>query len=175
MRLKYLISIVFLLITIQQIFGQNQNTKTKLYTGIFLEYATLVVTHDIKLYSDLNYYSNEKIIMSLQPGFEFIYSLPGAERTYYPGSPYYDINFLVAIQLFPNYGISIKPFVGLSYRLNTQEYEDESSFFYLKYGTTLDLHVAQEFKIIGKIMNVPTNESDEMSVLLGIGFSFRLF
>ena len=113
--------------------------------------------------------------MSLQPGFEFIYSLPGAERTYYPGSPYYDINFLGAIQLFPNYGISIKPFVGLSYRLNTQEYEDESSFFYLKYGTTLDLNVAQEFKIIGKIMNVPTNESDEMSVLLGIGFSFRLF
>jgi hypothetical protein len=174
MRYKYFITILFLLITNHETYGQNQGTKNKLYTGIFLEYATLVVTHDIKLYSDLNFHSSKKIILSLQPGFEFIYGLSGTGG-FYPGSPYYDINFLGAIQLFPNYGISIKPFVGLSYRLSTQEYEDEFSFVYIKYGITLDLNVAQEFKIIGKIMNVPTNNSDSMEVFIGVGFSFRLF
>ena len=163
MKFKYIILISFLLLTIHQALGQNVSKKTQLYSGIFLEYATLIITHDIKLYSDLNFYRNEKVIMSLQPGFEFISSLQGTGG-FFPGSPYYDINFLSAIQLFPNYGISLKPFVGLSFRLNTKEYEDESSFFYLKYGTTLDLNVAQEFKIIGKIMNVPTNNSNGTEV-----------
>jgi len=174
MKNKSFFAAIILLFSHQVAIGQNRDYKTPFYNGVFLEYGTLVITQNIKLFSDLNYYSNKDLIMSLQPGFEFLYSLPGA-KSFYPGSPYYDLNFLGAFQFYPNYGISIKPFLGLSYRLYTHEYENESSFVYLKYGATLDLNVAQDFKVIGKVMNVPTESVDENSVFIGIGISFKLF
>lgn len=172
---KSLFVAIILLFTLQQAGGQNQDNKTPFYTGVFLEYSTLIITQNIKLYCDLNYYSNEKLIMSLQPGFEFLYSIPGDAKNLYPRSPYYDINLLGVIQFYPNYGISVRPFVGLSYRLNTQEFEDEYSFVYIKYGATLDLNVAHGFKVIGKIMNVPAYNTGDVTVFIGIGISFKLF
>jgi hypothetical protein len=172
---KYLIVLLFLPISVHQASGQNRDTTTSFYTGIRLEYSTLIITQNIKLFSNLNIYRNEKIIMNLQPGFEFLYSLPGAERTFYPESPYYDINFLGDFDFYPNYGISINPFVGISYRLDAQEYEDDNSFFYLKYGATLNLNVAIDFKVIGKIMNVPTFNDNDTEFFIGVGISFKLF
>jgi hypothetical protein len=157
------------------VFSQTKSTELKIYNGVFLEYNTLILTHNLKLFTDLNYYKDEKVVISFQPGFEFIYSLPGAERGFYKNSPYYDINLLGAIQLFPNYGISIKPFIGANYRFKAIEINGDNSSFEIKYGATLQLNISKEFKIIGKIMNVPINHSDDIPILLGVGFSFLLF
>ena len=175
MRYKFSFAIILLLLSNHQAFPQNQESKTQIYSGVFAEYNTLILTHNLKLFSDFNYYNDDKVILSIQPGVEFIYSFPGAEKTFYPNSPYYDINLLGAIQLFPNYGISIKPFAGLGYRIRTQNYKDDFSSFNIKYGTTLQLNISEGFKIIGKIMNVPRNDSDDVPILLGVGFSFQLF
>ncbi len=175
MRFKVYIVIIFSFLLGNEVFTQNQNIENKFYSGVFLEYNTLIVTHNLKLYSDLNLYSNDNLILSFQPGGEFIYSLAGAERGFYSGSPYYDINLLGAIQLFPNYGISIKPFIGANYRFKANEINGDNSSFDIKYGATLQLNISKEFKIIGKIMNVPINHSDDVPILLGVGFSFLLF
>jgi len=172
----YFISLILLLFSSHQAFAQDQKFETKYYNGVFAEYTTLILlTHNLKLYSDLNYFKSEKVILSIQPGVEFIYSIPGAERTYNRGSPYYDINLLGAITLFPNYGISIKPFFGISYRFKANAASENSSEFNIKYGSTLQLNIARGFSIIGKIMNIPTNHSSDVSVLLGVGFAFKLF
>lgn len=175
MRFKIYIVIIFSFLLGNEVFAQNHNIENKFYSGVFLEYNTLIVTHNLKLYSDLNLYRNDNFILSFQPGGEFIYSLPGDERGFYSGSPYYDINLLGAIQLFPNYGITIKPFIGANYRFKANEINGDNSSFDIKYGATLQLNISKEFKIIGKIMNVPINHSDDAPILLGVGFSFLLF
>lgn len=175
MSFKIYIAIIYSLLFGNEIFSQNQNIENKFYTGVFLEYNTLILTHNLKLYSDLNLYNNENLILSFQPGGEFIYSLPGAERGFYSGSPYYDINLLGSIQLFPNYGISIKPFLGINYRFKANEINGDNSSFDIKYGATLQLNILEEFKIIGKIMNVPVVHSDDVPILLGVGVSFLIF
>ena len=113
--------------------------------------------------------------MSLQPGVEFILGIAGAHRGFYSGNPYYDINLLGAITLFPNYGISIKPFFGISYRFRANAISENSSTFIIKYGTTLQLNIYKNFMLIGKIMNIPTNKSDDVQVLFGVGFAFKIF
>ena len=169
-------AIIFLFVLSHQAFAQNQNSEAKYYSGVFAEYNTLILlTHNLKLYSDWNYFKNEKVILSIQPGVEFVYSIPGAERTFYPGSPYYDLNLLGAITLFPNYGISIKPFFGISYRFKANAISENSSTFIIKYGSTLQLNIYKNFMIIGKIMNIPTNKSDDVPVLLGVGFALKIF
>ncbi|MDZ7623013.1 MAG: hypothetical protein U5J96_01010 [Ignavibacteriaceae bacterium] len=175
MGFKIYIAIIFSLLLVNEVFAQNQNIENKFYTGVFLEYNTLIITHNVKLYSDLNLYNNKTFILSLQPGGEFIYSLPGAERGFYSGSPYYDINLLGSIQLFPNYGISIKPFIGANYRFKANEINGTDTSFDIKYGATLQLNISKEFKIIGKIMNMPIDHPDDVSILLGVGFSFLVF
>lgn len=175
-KMRYTVFMVVAFVLINKVFAQNNENEMKVYNGMFLEYNTLfLLTHNFKLYSDLIYYKSEKIILSVQPGAEFIYSLQGAERTFYPASPYYDINLLGAIQLFPNYGISIKPFIGINYRYKANAINGEYSSFNIKYGATLQLNISEEFKIVGKIMNIPTNHSDDVSVLLGVGITFQLF
>lgn len=157
-------------------FAQDQKSETKYYSGVFAEYNTLLLlTHNIKLYSDLNYFKNEKVILSIQPGVEFILGIFGAEHNFYRGNPYYDINLLGAITLFPNYGISIKPFFGISYRFKQITSSENSSAFIIKYGTTLQLNIYKNFWIIGKIMNMPTDYSSDLSVLYGVGFAFKIF
>jgi len=175
MKIKLLIISILIFIPISGIHSQIENSK-KFYTGVFFEYNTLfLLTHNIKLHTDLNYYGNDKLILSVQPGAEIIYSIPGAEWTFYPGSPFYEINLLQSVQLFPNYGISIKPFIGLSYRIKTQENDNDYAAFNLKYGSTLQLNISEKFKIIGKIMNLPKKDSDGDAFLLGVGVSFYIF
>lgn len=174
--MRYYIVLIFFLISSDGVFAQNQNSETKLYNGVYVEYNTLILlTHNLKLFTDLNYYKDENVVISLQPGAEFIISLGGADRGFYSGSPYYDINLLGAITLFPNYGISIKPFLGISYRFKANAISENSSSFNIKYGSTLQLNIYKNFILIGKIMNIPTNRSDDVSVLLGVGFAFLLF
>lgn len=176
MIFKILFLTVLISIPNSRIFSQSEISGNKFYSGIYLEYNTLfLLTHNLKLYTDLNYFKNEKLILSLQPGVEFIYSLPGAERTFYPGSPFYDINLLGVIQLFPNYGISIKPFIGTNYRFKANAINGDYSSFNIKYGATLQLNISEEFKIIGKIMNIPTDHSDDVSYIVGVGISFYIF
>ena len=175
MRLKYYIVIIFSLLFGHEVFAQNQNVENKFYTGVFLEYNTIIVTHNIKLYSDLKLYANENLILSMQPGCEFVYCIHGADNGFYSGSPYYDINLLGAVQLFPNYGISVKPFIGVNYRYKANEIKAENSSLDIKYGMTLQLNISDKFKIIGKIMNIPVEHSDDVPILLGVGFSFLLF
>jgi len=175
MKYKFLLIVILILFSDYKIFSQNYGSERKIYNGIYLEYNTLILTHNLKLYSDLNYFKNENLILNLQPGFEFIYSLSGAEREFYSGSPYYDIYLLGAIQLFPNYGISVKPFIGINYRLKANAINDDYSVFNIKYGATLQLNISEEFLIVGKIMNIPKNHSDDVPVLLGVGFAPQLF
>jgi hypothetical protein len=152
------------------VFAQNENPETEFYSGVFAEYNTLILlTHNLKLYSDLNYFKNEEVIYSIQPGVEFVYSF-----AYYRGNPYYDINLLGAVTLFPNYGISIKPFLGISYRFKGNAISENSSAFNIKYGSTLQLNIARGFSIIGKIMNIPTDHSHDVPILLGVGFLFKI-
>ena len=83
MRFKVYIVIIFSFLLGNEVFAQNHNIENKFYSGVFLEYNTLIVTHNLKLYSDLNYYKDENFVLSFQPGFEFIYSLAGAEKGFY--------------------------------------------------------------------------------------------
>ena len=173
--MRYYIVLIFFLISSNGVLAQNQNSETKLYSGVFVEYNTLILlTHNLKLFTDLNYYKDENVVMSLQPGAEFIISFSD-KSGFYRGSPYYDINLLGAITLFPNYGISIKPFLGISYRFKANAFSENSSSLIIKYGSTLQLNIYKNFILIGKIMNIPTNHSDDVSVLLGVGFAFLLF
>ncbi len=173
MRNKIFIVIAFILISNFKLFAQN--SEVKVYSGVFLEYNTLLLTHNFKLFTDLNYYEDENMVLTIQPGAEFIFSLPGPDRGFYRGNPYYDINLLGAVQLFPNYGISIKPFIGINYRFKANAINGDYSSFNIKYGATLQLNISEEFKIIGKIMNIPTIRTDDVPVLLGVGFAFQLF
>ena len=174
-NIRYLFAIIFLFGSSNQAFAQSKNSETEYYSGVFTEYNTLIISHNLKLYSDLNYFENEKVILSLQPGAEFILGIAGAHRGFYSGNPYYDINLLGAITIFPNYGISIKPFFGISYRFKANATSENSSAFIVKYGTTLQLNIYKNFILIGKIMNIPTDHSDDISVLFGVGFAFKIF
>ncbi len=172
MRNKIFIVIAFILISNFKLFAQN--SEVKVYNGVFLEYNTLLRTHNLKLFTDLNYYKDENVVMSLQPGAELIVSF--ADKSgFYRGSPYYDINLLGAITLFPNYGISIKPFLGISYRFKANAISENSSSFNIKYGSTLQLNIYKNFMIIGKIMNIPTIRTDDVPILVGVGIAFLLF
>jgi len=175
-RYKLIIAVAFIFISNYKMFAKNNDPEIKVYTGVFLEYTTLfLLTHDLKLYTDLNYYKNEIVILSIQPGFEFIYSIPGADGGFYPNSPYYDVNLLAAFQFFPNYGISIKPFIGINYRIMANADSGDNSSFDLKYGATLQLNISDEFKIVAKIMNIPTDNPDTVSILIGVGVAFQIF
>ncbi len=45
------------------VFAQNQNSETKLYNGVYVEYNTLILlTHNLKLFTDLNYYKDENVV-----------------------------------------------------------------------------------------------------------------
>ena len=173
--MRYYIVLIFFLISSNGVLAQNQNSETKLYSGVFVEYNTLILlTHNLKLFTDLNYYKDENVVMSLQPGAELIVSF--ADKSgFYRGSPYYDINLLGAITLFPNYGISIKPFLGISYRFKANAISENSSSFNIKYGSTLQLNIYKNFMIIGKIMNIPTIRTDDVPILVGVGIAFLLF
>ena len=164
------ILIILLFISFQ---SSPQSKDTESFSGIFTEYNTLILTHNLKLYSDFNFYTMGDVIIGVQPGAEIIYSLPGAEKNIYSGSPYYDFNILGIVTLFPDYKISIKPFAGACYSYRPDSEKDYSLFF-VKYGTTIQLNISEHFKIIAKVMNVPKNTEYDISVLLGAGFLFKL-
>jgi hypothetical protein len=169
--IKLFIVVTFIFISNYKIFAQNNDPEIKIYTGVFVEYTTLILlAHDLKLYTNLNYFKNETVILSVQPGFEFIYSF-----NYYRNNPYYDVNLLATSQFFPNYGISVEPFIGINYRLMANAGSGDKSSFNLKYGATLQLNIAYNFKIIAKIMNMPTDNTDDVQIFLGVGIAFKLF
>jgi hypothetical protein len=151
-----------------------QSPDTGIYRGVYSEYNTLIlITHNIKLYTDLNYYNLWEAQFNLQPGVEFIYSIPGAERTFFPGSPYYDINLLTSIRFFPDYGISLTPIIGLYHRITSNKYYKDASILSLKYGTTLELNISKDFSIIGKVMNMSEVNEGDIKILLGAGINWR--
>lgn len=88
MFMQYIIKALgFLFVFTSLSHAQNDESDKKCYTGIFAEYNTLILTHNLKLYSDFNFYQKEFII-GLQPGAEIVYSFSGAERTFYSAVPF---------------------------------------------------------------------------------------
>ncbi len=151
----------------------QQNDSVRFYSGVYIEYSTLILfAHDLKLYSDFNYLSQNKLQLFIQPGAEMLYSIPGAKTLY--GGPYIELSLLNVINLFPNYGISIKPFFGVSYLINNSLNNNETSNSNFRYGATLQLNLSEQFKLIGKIMNVPKYTNEGVQVFIGFGIIYKI-
>ena len=154
-------------------YSQSENKEPKVFSELFFEYnTTLVLSHNAKLYTDLDILTNKYIEIAIQPGAEFIYGFEGVENPGYVGSPYYDMNLLCSIHLLPNKDISLKPFIGTFYRLTSCE---NRKYFDIKYGSTFQLKISKLVTMEIKVMNTNTRGESIFPVLMGIGCIIRLF
>ena len=171
MKTKYILLISLFLFGMDSEYSQTMSKTYKSYQGLFLEFNTYVISNNLKLYTEMDFYKSDYITLSLQPGAEFIYGIGGAERSIYTNNPYYDVNLLLASQVFPLSKISLKPFGGIIYRNKST---NESSLD-VKYGVYINFFLTSNWDIIIKFMNITVKHNDDLPILFGIGFSVKLF
>ncbi len=150
-----------------------QESERKYFERISLEYNTAVVIHNAKLSAEFGFYKNHFVDVSLQPGFEYIYSL-GVENGIYNNSPYYDINMLGTSEFFYDSDFSLKPFLGFAYRINSNVTVSQSSIE-LKYGGALQVNIFKHFNLIAKAMYVSKQSDDDVPILFGLGFTILFY
>jgi hypothetical protein len=121
----------------------SQNSKLGEIKNISSELNTALVLFNAKLSVEFDYHQNDYLKLSLQPGLEFIESF-GVDKTFYSRAPYYDLNLLGVANLFYNSDISIKPFIGGSYRINSKTV-NRDAYFALKYGTSIQVSLSERF------------------------------
>ena len=171
MKTKYFLIIALFLLGIDPEYSQTMSKPYKSYQGLFLEFNTYVISNNLKLYTEMNFYKSDYITLSLQPGAEFIFGIGGAERSIYTNNPYYDVNILLSSQVFPLSKISLKPFGGIIYRIKTVG----DPVFDFKYGILINFYLSSNWDIIIKFMNITLRHNDDLPILFGIGFSVKLF
>lgn len=171
MKTKYFLLISLFLLGIDPEYSQTMSKTYKSYQGLFLECNTYVISHNLKLYTEMDFYKSDYITLSLQPGSEFIFGLSGTKRSLYTNNPYYDVNLLLASQIFPLLKISLKPFGGIIYRTKSTN----ESFLDVKCGVYINFFLSSNWDIIIKYMNITVKHNDDLPILFGIGFSVKLF
>lgn len=146
-----------------------QNSEPRNFKNTALELNTVIVMYNAKLSTEFEYYKNDYIDVCLQPGFEYIFSL-GVDKTAYSYSPYYDVNILGTADVFYFSDISIKPFLGLAFRINSDSPTRKTSIE-PKFGSTIQFNICRQFNLIIKYMYVSKQDNQDIPVLFGLGFT----